>query len=373
MSTALSLMYALCSPHILFSPSDSIPWHASDIPNLSGKVALITGGTQGKGFEIAKAFAYARARVLILARDGDRPDIALLQIKRHCRVHEKFVPDVKFVECDLASLSDVRRVGDQLCEQESRLDMVVCDAGVGIQAFDVSADGIDRHFAVTHLAHFLLINRLLPLLRRSALTDPPSSSPSTSPSHSRTSTRPRAPRAPRIVCLTSTLHSVSSRAVQFISNAELSYESGSAQSPLALYARAKLATVLFVKALVRHLDHDILALAVDPGAVHPGQSNQLLKAYGPLWGSALRAMTGPFERSVGEACLTALWAATALRADQGEEEWERWQGAYVSAVGVAGGEGELARDEGREAQLWRMSEALVRRRLGNDALRPWSG
>lgn len=85
---------------------------------------MITGGTQGKGFEIAKALACAKARVLILARDVDRPDIALLQVKRHCRIHEKFVPDVRFIQCDLARLSDVRRVGDELCEQESRLDMV---------------------------------------------------------------------------------------------------------------------------------------------------------------------------------------------------------------------------------------------------------
>ncbi len=353
---------------------------------------MITGGTQGKGFEIAKALAYARARVLILARDEDRPDIALLQIKRHCRVHEKFVPDVKFIGCDLASLSDVRRVGDELCAQETRLDMVrspwllsfllvpdtvrmcylqvVCDAGVGIEAFGVSADGIDRHFAIIHLAHFLLINRLLPLLRRSAST-PSHRSPSSSPTPSRTSTR--TPRVPRIVCLTSNLHAVSSRDAQFISNAELSYESGSAQSPLALYARAKLATVLFVRTLARYLDRDVLAIAVDPGAVHPGQPNQLLNAYGPLWGSALRALTGPFERSVSGASLTALWAATGLRVEHREEAWDRWQGAYVSAVGVAGGESEMARDEGREGQLWSMSEDLVRRRLGNDALRPWLG
>lgn len=248
---------------------------------------------------------------------------------------------------------------------------LVCDAGVGIQAFDVSADGIDRHFAITHLAHFLLINRLLPLLRRTASTLPPHRSPSTSPTPSRTSTRARAPRAPRILCLTSNLHSVSSRTVQFISNAELSFESGSAQSPLALYARAKLATVLFVRALARRLGQDILTIAVDPGAVHPGQSNQLLKAYGPVWGSALRALTGSFERSVSGASLTALWAATGLRVEHDDEVWDRWQGAYVSAVGIAGGESEMARDERREAQVWSMSEGLVRRTLGNDALWPW--
>nr|VWO99411.1 G protein beta subunit Gib2 [Ganoderma boninense] len=324
MSTALSLIYALCSPHILFSPPDRIPWHTSDIPNLSGKVALITGGTQGKGFEIAKTLAYAKARVLILARDEDRPDIALLQIKRHCRVHEKFVPDIR---------------------------------------------STFRHHPP----------RPLPPHQPPPPSPPPHciNSPSPPVAVNVTDPLPHIHPLPRSACPTNSLphldlHSVSSRSVQFISNAELSYESGSAQSPLALYARAKLATVLFVRALARHLGHDVLAVAVDPGAVHPNQSNQLLKAYGPLWGSALRALTGPFERSVSGASLTALWAATGLRVEHGEDVWERWQGAYVSAVCVAGGESEMARDGEREAQLWRMSEDLVKRRLGNDALRPWS-
>ena len=60
-----------------------------------------------------------------------------------------------------------------------------------------------------------------------------------------------------------------------------------------------------------------------------------------------------------------------MRVEHDDEVWDRWQGAYVSAVGIAGGESEMARDERREAQVWSMSEGLVRRTLGNDALWPW--
>ncbi|TBU56866.1 NAD(P)-binding protein [Dichomitus squalens] len=362
MSTALSLLYALRKLKILSRSHDRSPYHVTDIPNLSGKVALITGGTQGKGLEIAKAFASAEARVLILARDEDKPDVALLQVKQHCRAQQIFSPDVNLIQCNLANLADVRRVGDIVCEQESRIDIVVCDAGIGLQSFDVSEDGMDRHFAVSHLAHFLLINRLLPLLHRTASVHPHSDSDPPSPY--------RAPTRPRIVFLTSALHSVAPPDAHFISNAELSSESGSADSPLALYARAKLASVLFVKSLARHLDQHVLVLSVDPGAIHPKQPEQLSRAFGAVWGSALRVLTSPFERSVDEACLAALWAATAPEL---EEEWARWQGAYVSAVGVAGEGSEMARDGMREEQLWRMSESLLRTSLGEDALRPWSG
>ena len=127
--------------------------------------------------------------------------------------------------------------------------------------------------------------------------------------------------------------------------------------------------MLFRSSLARHLDKEILVLSVDPGAIHPKQPQQLHKAFGPIWGNALRALASPFERTVGEACQTALWAATASEL---EEEWERWQGAYVSAVGVVGEESRMARDEMREEQLWRMSESLVKQRLGEDALWPWS-
>ena len=74
--------------------------------------------------EIAKALASAKARVLILARDEDRPDVALSQLEQHCKTREKFTPDVRFIQCDLADLADVRRVGDTLCKQEDRLDIV---------------------------------------------------------------------------------------------------------------------------------------------------------------------------------------------------------------------------------------------------------
>lgn len=261
----------------------------------------------------------------------------------------------------------------------------VCDAGLGVQTFDVSADGIDRHFAVSHLGHFLLINRLLPLLRRTACTSLQTPSPPSTP---------RSPwPAPRIICVCSALHAAAPSNASFLSHAELTAESDSASSPLALYARAKLAAALFVIFGLAPRMHappppsdvqdsagdsaqmhsgsprGILALATDPGPVHPGQPAQLAQAYGPLFGSAAKLATAPLERTPADAARSTLWAATAPELEQ---EWERWQGAYVIAPRQEHAECAVTRDEARGARLWAMSEDLVRKRLGKDALQPWT-
>ncbi|KAH9892550.1 hypothetical protein C8Q73DRAFT_619882, partial [Cubamyces lactineus] len=357
-------------------------YSAEDVPDLSGKTALITGATSGVGLEVAKVLASKKARVLILARNEDNPDGALEQIRVYASENGGHGPDVAFVPCDLSHLEEVKRVGDEIRERESRLDILVCDAGIGLQKFDVSEDGIDLHFAVTHLAHFLLINRLLPLLRRTAASSSTSHSPSSlpPPSHSTpTPPPPRHPRTPRIVCITSTLHAAASPSVNFLSHAELTRDSYAAPSPLALYARAKLATVLFVNAgnPPRRSQRPILALATDPGPVHPGQPAQLANAYGPILGPAAELMAAPLERTPVAAACSTLWAATAPELDtdtdgDGDGEGGRWQGAYVVAPGRDGGESAMARDADLGARLWTMSEDLVRKRLGEDALRPWT-
>ena len=213
--------------------------------------------------------------------------------------------------------------------------------------------------------------RLLPLLRRNPPFPPAHSSAS------QDSKPPSPPSSPRIISLTSTLHTAASPTVLFLTNAELSRESSDSSSPLALFARAALSAVLFTKRLALQLSFSVrapgarplLALAVDPGPVHSRQPEQYKEAFGYVLGSAAQAVMAPFERAPGEACLSTLWAATAREV---EDEWENWQGAYVAAPGMAGGESTMARDEERGQRLWAMSESLIRQRLRNDALYSWT-
>ncbi|KAI0823731.1 hypothetical protein BC628DRAFT_1411479 [Trametes gibbosa] len=284
-----------------------------DVPSLHGKTALITGATTGAGLEVAKVVASKGARVLIVAGRQDNPDTAFEQIRQYFTENGDLDPSLNFVECDLANVETVKRAGDEVCDEESRLDI-----RLGVQLFDVSEDGIDRHFAVSHLGHFLLLNHRLPLLQR-------------------TTAAPNSTSVPRIVCVSSVLHAAAPSSATFVSHAELRC------ILLALALRA-------------------LALATDPGLGHPGQSAQLAQAYGVIVGPVTKAAATPLERTPAHAARSTLWAAT---------EWERCQGAYIVTPGQQSDVSTAALDEERGARPWEMSEDLVRRYLDGDALRLW--
>lgn len=216
--------------------------------------------------------------------------------------------------------------------------------------FDVSADGIDRHFAVNYLGHYLLTNRLMPLIRRTA----------------KDHTKP----APRIVSLSSELHRAASSSIKFASPTEITEEAQD-YSANALYARSKLAMLLFTKyglveRVIRPTGARIFALATHPGAVATGQQDQFKEAYGQAFGSIMKAVTVPFMRTPEQGSLSTLWAATSE-----DVEKEGLQGYYFTDPGTPGKETAQACDEQLGKNLWDVSELLVKQKLGDDGLLPW--
>ncbi|KAF7977755.1 hypothetical protein HWV62_2848 [Athelia sp. TMB] len=318
----------------------------SDVPDLTGMTVLVTGGTGGLGFEVAKTCALHNARVLLLSRKTEHGDEAIRQIKEAA----SGTVDVEFIKCDLGSLKSVKEVADKIRNEEKRLNILIAGAGVGVNKFDVSADGIDRHFAVNYLGHYLLINRLMPLIRR---TDKDLSQP-----------------APRIVSISSELHRAASSSIKFASPAEITEEAKD-YSANNLYARTKLALILFTKfGLVERViqptkDARILALTTHPGAVATGQQEQFKEAYGQVLGSVMKAVTVPFFRTPEQGSLSTLWAATSDKVDKS------MQGYYFSDPETPGEETEQARDKQLGQNLWDVSEQLVKEKLGPDGLLPW--
>ncbi|KAI0781467.1 hypothetical protein BD413DRAFT_489575 [Trametes elegans] len=316
----------------------------TDVADLSGRTALVTGGTQSIGFEVGRAFALAKARVLLLSRKTENGEKAVNTIKEQ-------VPgaDVKFVECDLGDLHAVKAVGDQICKNEQRLDLVILDAGIGVNKFDLSASGLDRHFTVNHLGHFLLVNRLLPVIRRTAAL--------------------RGAPAPRIVSVSSELHRATPSSVSFASEREVSEDVG--LGPSGFYARSKLANILFTRyGLVERVfvpnGDRVFALATHPGAVHTEQQKQMTEAYGALLGTLVKAVSIPFMRSPEQGSLSTLWAATSE-----DVEKNGWNGRYfIDPCQLAEGSSQ-AQDPELGRRLWELSNALVKQKLGLDGLLPW--
>ena len=130
---------------------------------LEGKTALVTGSTDGVGRLVAKRLGEAGARVLVHGRDRERGESLVAEIAAAGGMAE-------FLQADLASLAEVRRLAEAVRGKTDRLDLLVNNAGIGTSpnTRQTSADGHELRFAVNYLAGFLLTQQLLPLIRKSA-------------------------------------------------------------------------------------------------------------------------------------------------------------------------------------------------------------
>lgn len=137
----------------------------SDLTNLDGKTALITGSTDGVGGLVAKKLGEAGARVLVHGRDRQRGTKIVAEI-------ENDGGKAEFLVADLSALAEVRGLADAVRQKTDRLHILINNAGLGTGtgggSRQISADGHELLFAVNFLAGFLLTHLLLPLLKDSA-------------------------------------------------------------------------------------------------------------------------------------------------------------------------------------------------------------
>jgi NAD(P)-dependent dehydrogenase (short-subunit alcohol dehydrogenase family) len=164
---ALGFLFAvpvLPAPAASQQPSTTFA-KAPPLPDMKGKVALVTGSTDGLGRDVARRLADAGARVLVTGRSTERGDSLVDEITKNGK------GSARFYRADLASLDEVRRLADAVLRDNPRLDILVNNAGVGF-VFDTtrkfSAEGHEMHFAVNYLAHYLLTKLLLPRIVASA-------------------------------------------------------------------------------------------------------------------------------------------------------------------------------------------------------------
>src|SRR5579884_1715604 len=131
--------------------------------NLAGKIILVTGATDGIGKETALELAQQGATVLVHARTVERGQTTIQELQQ--RVSGA---NLELVTADLGSLAQVRQLAQTINDQYERLDVLLNNAGIFTRYRQESADGYELTFAVNHLAHFLLTNLLLDLLKRSS-------------------------------------------------------------------------------------------------------------------------------------------------------------------------------------------------------------
>jgi NAD(P)-dependent dehydrogenase (short-subunit alcohol dehydrogenase family) len=124
---------------------------------------LVTGATDGLGKRVALELADRGATVLVHGRSRERCEAVLKEVRRGTGSEE-----ARYYLADLSSLSEVRRLAEQLLSEHERLDVLVNNAGIIAREREETVDGVELTFAVNYLTHFLLTNLLLPLLLGSA-------------------------------------------------------------------------------------------------------------------------------------------------------------------------------------------------------------
>ena len=198
---------------------------------LEGKTVIITGGNTGIGKETAIDLAKRNARVILACRSQEKGKKAEMDVRR-----ESGSSNVHFHQLDLASLASIKKFAKEILLEESRIDILINNAGVMYCAFGKTEDGFETQFGVNHLGHFLLTNLLLDKIKQ-------------------------APEG-RIVTVSSLGHTYASKFDLDTINSEAHY------SPYDAYFKSKLANVLFTKALAKRLTGtNVTANSLHPGAV----------------------------------------------------------------------------------------------------------
>ncbi|MFF1709137.1 oxidoreductase [Streptomyces sp. NPDC058268] len=218
-------------------------WNASDIPDQSGRSAVVTGANSGIGYVTARELARRGARVVLACRSEERGTRALEQLRSEVPSAE-----AEFRRLDLADLGSVRLFAEayERDDEGGGLDLLVNNAGVMALPYRETADGFETQFGVNHLGHFALTGLLLPRLLRT-------------------------PGA-RIVTVSSAFHALGNIDMGDL-NSERNYRRWIA------YGRSKSANLLFVHELARRLaaaGSDVVA-----AAAHPGYAETNLQAAGP--------------------------------------------------------------------------------------------
>ncbi|KIJ27550.1 hypothetical protein M422DRAFT_37728 [Sphaerobolus stellatus SS14] len=148
------LSQALYPPPSKFEPE-------RDIPDLQGKVVIVTGGTSGVGFATAKALLFKNTKVYITARSPVKASTALAKLK------EETGKEAFLIELDLADLKGVKRAAEEFLAKEEKLDILFNNAGVMVPPADqLTAQGYDLQLGTNTVGHYYFTMSLLPALRK---------------------------------------------------------------------------------------------------------------------------------------------------------------------------------------------------------------
>lgn len=293
-------------------------WDPFQLPDLTGKRYVITGGNSGIGFDAAEMLVAAGATVTLACRNLAKGEAAKQRLERGAPGR------VDVVELDLASLASVRAAASQLRARVDAIDGLINNAGIMQTPKGTTEDGFDLQMASNHLGHFLWTGLLLDLVEKA---------------HG------------RIAVVSSLVHKFGPLRFDDLMS-EQSYD------PSTAYGQSKLANLMFAFELDRRLE-----AAGSPAiciACHPGYSSTNLQSTGPVgvFNALYKVMNPVMAQPSRQGAIPTVLAAAGLEAKRG---------AYYGPQSLAETRGRVsdatvasyARDRAASNRLWTLSEDWV--------------
>jgi NAD(P)-dependent dehydrogenase (short-subunit alcohol dehydrogenase family) len=303
--------------------------------NLHGKRILVTGVSAGLGVETARSLVAHGAHVVGAARDLIKAEPATAQVRSDAAENGG---SFELIKLDLANLKSVRACADELVTKGEPFDVIIANAGVMATPFGHTTDGFETQFGTNHLGHFVLVNRIAPLMRNGS----------------------------RLVNLSSSGHRYSNVDLDDPNFERTPYE------PFVSYGRSKTANILFAVAFdERNRERGVRAAAVHPGGIQTElgrhidhdristlieQMNQELAKEGKP----------PFQwKTIPQGAATSVWAGIVAPANEVASKYcENCHAGHVVAddviiSAISEGVRGYALDSTNAAALWKKSEEMV--------------
>lgn len=295
-------------------------WTTENIPDLTDKVIIVTGGNSGLGYESVKAFSEKGAEVILTSRDVNKGENAKKEIG-------KTKGNIVVMQLDLMDFASIKSFAQTFKRNYNRLDVLLNNAGIMTTPYFLTKDGLEAQNGTNHFGHFLLTGLLLDLLK---------STPNS-----------------RVVNVSSNAHKQGKMDFD-----NLLFENGNGYSAMKSYGRSKLANLLFTYELQQNYDDaNINSISV---AAHPGASQTNLARHleDKFWFKLLTPLFKLIAQDQMQGALPQIRASVDPNVNGGEYYGPEGMG-QMKGLPVLVSSNEASHNKDDAKKLWEVSEKVT--------------
>ncbi|KAI0637552.1 NAD-P-binding protein [Trametes polyzona] len=309
-----------------------------DVPDLHGKVVLVTGGNAGIGYAVIQHLARRGAKVYMAARNEQKAQAAIDKLTT-----EGLAPgngEVLWHKLDLSDPRDVKESAEDFLQKEQRLDILVNNAALLLLPFQKTHDGVQDIVMVNYVGTFVFTRALLPLLKRTAL---------------------QGNNDVRIVNVSSSAQTQCPNDVRFRNLDDFNRDFASSTFPrLMRYSLSKLMQLMFLKELQSRLDAEgvpILCIGVDPGPTNTDGAQNYAQSAGPILAPIYSTIANLLFSSPAKASLGTVFAAAS---PVPRERSDEYKGAFLNKPASHGPTHPAVQDSELRRELWATTEEILK-------------